>query len=64
MTRNSGGLMFVLISLISWPKETVFLDTVIMGDGIMVLSVRFGKEMPKHAMESSVSPRPKKARMS
>jgi hypothetical protein len=24
ITRNSGGLMFVLISLVSWPKETTF----------------------------------------
>jgi hypothetical protein len=24
MTRNSGGLMFVLISVVSWPKGTTF----------------------------------------
>jgi hypothetical protein len=32
MTRNSSGVMFVPTSLVNWPKETTFLDTVIMGD--------------------------------
>jgi hypothetical protein len=41
MTRNNGGLMFVLISLVSWPKETTFFDRVITGD-----------EKTKYAMEN------------
>jgi hypothetical protein len=43
--------MFVLISLVSWPKETTFwiqLSQVM----IVVLSVRSGNETPKHEREN------------
>jgi hypothetical protein len=51
LTRNSGGLMFVLISLVSWPIETTFWMELSRVTNC-VLSLRSRNETPKHAMEN------------
>jgi hypothetical protein len=63
MTRNSGGLMFVLISLISWPKATTFW-IVITGDESWCFQYNLETKCQSMQRKTLASLRPKKAHIS
>jgi hypothetical protein len=56
--------MFVLISLVSWLKETTFFDRVITGDESWCFQYDPKTKLQSMQWKTSASPRPRKAHMS